>query len=243
MHYFVGWDVGGWNCDKNPSSRDALAVLVRETGELRLSGQVFRGNLRRDINERTTLADILNERCKVKLGPDDRITIAIDTPLGFPVAIAALIREEVLPSAVPGSYGENPYLYRQTERWLFSKGFPPLSAIKDMIGSQATKGMHLIRKLGLEPSKDRCGVWSKGNLTAIETYPTPCKGPACSAVKLFSTLQVEATLNHDDKIDAVYCALIAYLFAESPDELIGPVDSPPPSEGWIWIPADAVALK
>lgn len=23
----IGWDVGGWNCDKNPSSRDALVVL------------------------------------------------------------------------------------------------------------------------------------------------------------------------------------------------------------------------
>ena len=22
---FIGWDVGGWNCDKNPVSRDALA--------------------------------------------------------------------------------------------------------------------------------------------------------------------------------------------------------------------------
>lgn len=24
---FIGWDVGAWNCDKNPSSRDALVVL------------------------------------------------------------------------------------------------------------------------------------------------------------------------------------------------------------------------
>ena len=24
---FIGWDVGGWNCDKNPTSRDALVVL------------------------------------------------------------------------------------------------------------------------------------------------------------------------------------------------------------------------
>ena len=21
--YFIGWDVGGWNCDKNAKSRDA----------------------------------------------------------------------------------------------------------------------------------------------------------------------------------------------------------------------------
>lgn len=24
---FIGWDVGAWNCDKNPISRDALVVL------------------------------------------------------------------------------------------------------------------------------------------------------------------------------------------------------------------------
>lgn len=240
MHYFVGWDVGGWNCERNRASRDALAVLVREQDGLRLSGQVFRGNIRRDINEHSELAPIVNARCKTKIGPEDHITIAIDTPLGLPVALAALVRGEVLPSVVSDSYSQNPYLYRQTERWLFSKGFPPLSAIKDMIGSQATKGMHLVRKLGLQTSDDRCGVWSNGNVTAIETYPTPCKGPRCSAVRLFSELRHEGLLNHDDKIDAVYCALIAYLFAQKPDDLIGPVDNPPTSEGWIWLPADAV---
>ncbi|WP_081139039.1 hypothetical protein [Halomonas sp. BC2] len=24
---YIGWDVGGWNCDHNPASRDALVVL------------------------------------------------------------------------------------------------------------------------------------------------------------------------------------------------------------------------
>ena len=25
--FFIGWDVGGWNCDKNGKSRDAIVVL------------------------------------------------------------------------------------------------------------------------------------------------------------------------------------------------------------------------
>lgn len=25
--YFVGWDVGGWNCDNNSESRDAIVIL------------------------------------------------------------------------------------------------------------------------------------------------------------------------------------------------------------------------
>ena len=33
---FIGWDVGGWNCDKNPASRDALVVL--DAGRLRPAG-------------------------------------------------------------------------------------------------------------------------------------------------------------------------------------------------------------
>lgn len=25
--FFIGWDVGGWNCDKNGTSRDAIVIL------------------------------------------------------------------------------------------------------------------------------------------------------------------------------------------------------------------------
>ena len=25
--FFIGWDVGGWNCEKNAKSRDALVIL------------------------------------------------------------------------------------------------------------------------------------------------------------------------------------------------------------------------
>jgi hypothetical protein len=44
----IGWDVGGWNCDKDSKSRDAL-VIVGARGEL--LGQPWRGNLRHVINE------------------------------------------------------------------------------------------------------------------------------------------------------------------------------------------------
>jgi hypothetical protein len=45
--YAVGWDVGAWNCDKNPNSRDALVVLD-EAGQC--AGKPWRGNLRTHIN-------------------------------------------------------------------------------------------------------------------------------------------------------------------------------------------------
>lgn len=45
---FIGWDVGGWNCDRNTCSRDALVVLDSERNMI---GQPWRDNVRRLINE------------------------------------------------------------------------------------------------------------------------------------------------------------------------------------------------
>ena len=52
----VGWDVGGWNCDNNSKSRDAL-VIVGAHGEL--LGQPWRGSLRHVINEAASTVEFL----------------------------------------------------------------------------------------------------------------------------------------------------------------------------------------
>lgn len=50
----------------------------------------------------------------------------------------------------------------------------PLSSIKDMIGSQATKGMHTLARFC--DINDTCGVWKYGDLiTTIEAYPSAYK--------------------------------------------------------------------
>lgn len=54
--YCIGWDVGGWNCDKNPRSRDAIVILDAENT---IAGQPWRGNLRRIINHATTTEDFI----------------------------------------------------------------------------------------------------------------------------------------------------------------------------------------
>ncbi|MGH6877431.1 MAG: hypothetical protein ACREHV_08650 [Rhizomicrobium sp.] len=46
--FSIGWDVGGWNCEKNRKSRDALAVLNASGREI---GAPWRGNLRECIND------------------------------------------------------------------------------------------------------------------------------------------------------------------------------------------------
>jgi hypothetical protein len=229
--FFVGWDVGGWNCDTNGSSRDAIVIL---NDSLNIVGQPWRGNLRDCITTATNSIDWLKslfEKCKAHLPSDTPIvTIAIDTPLGFSNEFVALITRQSGTEPNERS-GQNRYLFRQTERHLFEQGLTPLSAIKDMIGSQATKGMHVLAKFA--PIIESCGVWTDGNVfRAIETYPTACR----NAPVVKELLNENPTLDHNDKEDARICALMAYLFATNPESLESPSETVPVNEGWIWTP-------
>lgn len=42
-HYYIGWDVGAWNGDRNAASRDAIVIL---DAARRVIGTRGRGNLR-----------------------------------------------------------------------------------------------------------------------------------------------------------------------------------------------------
>lgn len=232
--FFAGWDVGGWNCDNNANSRDAIVIL---DAALQLIGQPWRGNLREAINAAKTAADwieALFQRCRAPV-PDGSISavMAVDTPLGFSDEFRRLAgRLKAVPLLEESA--ANPYLFRQTERWLFERGLRPLSAVKDMIGSQATKGMHVLAKFA--PRRVGCGVWTDGStLTAIEAYPAACK-----ASQTIKELRARfPPLGHGDCEDALTCALIAHLFQTSREHLCEPEKSISGREGWIWIPRDA----
>ncbi|GGO76751.1 hypothetical protein GCM10011348_04700 [Marinobacterium nitratireducens] len=45
--YYIDWNVGGWNCEKNARSRDALVILDPQQ---QLVGTPWRGNLRATIH-------------------------------------------------------------------------------------------------------------------------------------------------------------------------------------------------
>lgn len=236
--YFVGWDVGGWNCDKNGESRDAIVIL---DASLVIIGKPWRGNLRSSINAAKTSEDwvqALFVLCGAVPPPTKaRVTVAIDTPLGFSQAFVALLTKLRFATTVEGST-TNPYLFRQTERRLFEQGVRPLSAVKDMIGSQATKGMHALAKFA--PQVACCGVWTDGDaLTAIEAYPSPCKHSALMDALLLPYTEWRE-VNHQDKVDALTCAMIGYCFQVRPETLVQPGDGVPVSEGWIWLPKDAL---
>ena len=250
---FIGWDVGGWNCDSNANSRDALVVLDRERN---LLGRPWRGNLREAINE----ADSTEEWIRTLLGYCDvdiradcpPVVMAIDTPLGFSQPFQQLVSGRGAAGDI-GTSASNPYLFRYTEHFLFRHGLKPLSPIKDMIGSQATKGMHTLARFA--PEVAATGVWHDGTaLTAFEAYPSACKPssqlrellqryrsePAMTQAEAWRTGGFNFGIDHEDKRDALLCALVAWLFFCLPESLRMPDAEVPEGEGWIFVPADAL---
>ena len=225
----VGWDVGGWNCDKNRDSRDALVILDAQAN---LLGQPWRGNLRQAINGVDTTAAFLTKLlylCGVdRAARSFRATVAIDAPLAFPASLIELLTNGRIESNV-GENAANPYLYRYTERRLASPGNTPLSVVKDMIGSQSTKAIHA--RIKFAPQVDALGVWSDGVSTRfIETYPAACRRLS------EQELSPRGLVGHDDIIDAGVCALIGHRFMTVPEAFEPPPPNAPCSEGWIWLP-------
>lgn len=235
MHYAIGWDVGGWNCDRNATSRDALVILDPHRA---LVGKPWRGNLRRVIYESASTLEFvarLFELCSAR-HDGHPVVLAIDTPLAFSTSFVKLITESQITEPI-GESSSNPYLYRYTERFLSEHGIQPLSAIKDMIGSQATKGIHVLAKFA--PQLESCGIWSSSGLVAIEAYPSPCKRSA-----LISALRKKLpSFATDDENDALTCAIVGHLFSVDRLKLMDPPGEAPPQEGWIWVPRDSLGPK
>ncbi|MEQ8704805.1 MAG: hypothetical protein RIC19_12840 [Phaeodactylibacter sp.] len=224
-NYYIGWDVGGWSCEKNSKSRDAIVILDES---LDVIGEPWRGNLKDTLNsvepnDHQAFIRALFELCGVSQYDEGAIIyLAIDTPLGYSQAFTDLVIKGKIADEPIGEHRENPYLFRRTERFLSEKGFRPLSAVQDMIGAQSTKGIHLLSKLGLKVKET--GVWTKGNLTVIETYPTANR-------KTFKSFCLEG---HEDIQDACICARVAHVFATERERLYQPTDDVPEKEGWIW---------
>lgn len=234
--FYIGWDVGGWNCDHNPRSRDAIVIL---DADLHPVGTVWRGNLREAINSSATASDwvrALFRECRAKCPPEFAITLAIDAPLGFSREFIQLIKDGNTCGPI-GQSRDNRYLYRNTERVMFARDQPPLSAVKDMIGSQSTKAIHALARFA--PERVACGVWRSpdGVLTAIESCPAACRGSPTLA-----GLRHCGPLMNDDQEDALTCALVASVFATDRDQLVAPPADVPVEEGWIWVPQDAVPV-
>ena len=233
--YYIGWDVGGWNCDRNQKSRDAILILD-EYGRFPKKEKPFRGNLKMILEKSTTTKEFLKNLfilCELDLSLEKhRYILAIDTPLGFSDEFVQLITSYCYTEPVPNKNYQNPYLFRKTERILHEKGVTPLSAIKDMIGSQSTKGIHLLSKFA--PKIISLGVWKDQHdqLKVIETYPSALK----KSEQVQKIRQSYKNFNQPDIDDALYCAIGAMFFDKKKSKLIKPEKDIPINEGWIWVP-------
>ncbi len=245
MRGFLGWDVGAWHC-QGGASRDALVLLTDEGGSLRAIGKPWRGNLRAAYNGGDGW-DLLGELLRLVVAAEHRwnqITLAIDAPLGWPTAFRELL-DDVHPAAIATQKAQNPLLMRETERWLCARGHRPLSAVQDLIGSQATKGMAFLGALGL--AAVGTGIWAarigETEVTAIEVYPAPCKhSQTIKSVRanLQSALPSDA---NSDLQDAQTCAILGAIYTLRPECLAPPAPAIDSREGWIWVPRDCLADK
>ncbi len=224
--YYIGWDVGGWNCEKNSKSRDAIVILDANGNKI---GNEFRGNLRNCINESKNTLDFVSNiftLCvlKQKFNVSSKAILAIDAPLGFSEGFKELLAGNITDNI--NKHQKNPYLFRATEKFLFEKEFTPLSSVKDRIGSQTTKAMHVVAKF--TPKIKSCGVWQdeSGLLTVIETYPAACH--------INSRNELSDKTKKDIK-DALKCAELSYLFKNNKDLLHEPTEGVSEKEGWIWV--------
>lgn len=241
---FVGWDVGAWNCDRNPKSRDALCALeIRAGGRLVVAGEPWRGNLRPLLvtASGSRLIDGILELLRIPRAARRRaITIAIDTPLAWPRAMLELVMKRRAVE-VPPEADRNPYLFRAQERELFDGDLRPLSAVRDMIGSQSTKGIHFLQRTGL--TARATGVWGGAGVMAIETYPSAVRDRKLRAKRdmLVATSasgdgRARTVAWQHDVRDAITCALVAWLYRTDRGRLAPPTRSADPAEGWIWLP-------
>lgn len=247
----MGWGVGPWNCD-DAKKKDALVVLESSGDRIEVRGMPVRTNVRPVLiaHRREELIQRLLAVCSVGAKHGLRVTLAVDVPLGWPAAVVDLLTTRRTPE-VPMDVDANPMLFRTAERRLLERGFRPLSPVRDMIGSQSTKAIHFLKRVGFSPVG--AGVWrvvsprTDSVYEAIETAPSFAKRSTTLAeahAALASDPRLDAAADDDPRarsdIDAaLYAALIAQRFAYERDKLVGPEVDVPTDEGWIWIPANA----
>ncbi len=90
--FFVGRNVGGWNCDRNTKSRDAVVVLD-ET--LRIVGGSWRGNLRNPINGAGTTREFVRLVMRTDASEAGRVPLRGIGPRATPGGRAARVAARV----------------------------------------------------------------------------------------------------------------------------------------------------
>lgn len=211
--------MGGWHTKKT----DAIAILKWNGSELE-SNSVKSGSLFYPFNK---LQEIL------PMNTSGMYIIAIDGALSWPDQFRTLVNESSeanhCPSFVLESSINNPYLYRETERYIKDKIFNdnnkrPLSAPGDKFGNNSSKAQALVAWFKKEyddlyrPPFDE---YKKSEAvdkkhTLIEVYPAASmKNNKFKKLTWPSQSQTMSHAGHTDIADAKRCAMTAVCYAKT----------------------------
>lgn len=233
----IGWDVCGWQ-----GNTQAVAIVGWAEGTLHWIGcsPAFRFSSRQSPTLSSLLLPVLQDPVAVaSLLAVPHITLGIDAPLSFPPALGDLLSGRPAPCTVPEREIDNPYAYRDCERWLYQRyGKKPLSATFDRLGNNATLAMALLKhwRVPVAPLQSA----GEGELVAIETYPAMAKmaGRISAAHPGLLHVLPDGIAVGTDIYDAALCALMALQHAmqgqcHTLPALVTPVDSHA-GDGWIY---------
>ncbi|MFM5709359.1 MAG: DUF429 domain-containing protein [Aeromonas veronii] len=236
----IGWDVRGWQ-----GSAQAVAVVgwQADSNSLHWLGvsPLFRLSSRVAPDLAALLRPALqNELTLMQVEACPQLALGIDAPLAFPRALRGLLNGQPHSCAVPEREIDNPYAYRDCERWLYQQyGKKPLSATFDRLGNNATLALSMLPRLSdlqLVPT-----VAPKASRAVLEVYPALAKvgGKASPARPELAALLPADVLVGTDRYDAVLCALMALQYAAGGKvtvlpELISPPSDMPCDEGWVY---------
>ncbi|CAJ1822019.1 hypothetical protein OPFLODJI_01932 [Aeromonas hydrophila] len=236
----IGWDVRGWQ-----GSAQAVAVVGWQAREQRLHwfgvSPLFRLSSRVAPDLDALLRPALHDEIHLlQVLACPQLALGIDAPLAFPRALGELLAGRATECAVPQREIDNPYAYRDCERWLHRQyGKKPLSATFDRLGNNATLALAMLPRLAdlqlvpkQQPQADRA---------VLEVYPALAKvGGKASTVRaeLLAHLPADVTAG-TDRYDAAICALMALQYAAKGSVSLLPALVAPPAEmaldeGWVY---------
>lgn len=236
----IGWDVRGWQ-----GNAQAVAVVGWQARERQLHwlgvSPLFRLSSRVAPNLDALLRPALhNELDLMQVLACPQLALGIDAPLAFPRALGELLAGRGSECAVPQREIDNPYAYRDCERWLHQQyGKKPLSATFDRLGNNATLALSMLPRLAdlqLVPARV-----PEADRAVLEVYPALAKvgGRASMArADLVASLPPDL-MPGTDRYDAALCALMALQYAaKGTVSLLPPLlDAPegfPLDEGWVY---------
>lgn len=258
--YFIGCDIGGWHTDNG----DAFAALKFSSGDLVHLGEQS-GSMYYPVDPQGIFSKILKQICEEQA----RLIIAIDAALAWPVEFVKLVQDAPaaghLPSFSLRSAIDNPYLYRETERFvektiLRGSKKKPLTAPGDKFGNNCSKAQALvawIRTRLPEVYRPPFDPWDQENAkkarySVLEVYPA-----ASMECRTFKELRWPnaatqmTNVGNSDIGDAKRCAMTAVCYAATlgMEEGLTTAQYPPvilpdstrdsdviTAEGWIFAP-------